>query len=421
MNALRSSPALVVASGHACGAVHERGRECYAQHLAAGGDRAKGWSAVAIMAALWATDLRGRGGAGFPVLTKIKAVAAADGPRVLVANGEEGEPASVKDRYLMRARPHLVLEGMLLARRAAGADRMVLYASDEVSLASMRAAVGERWPTGSVAAVEVFAAEPGFVSGEESAVVRAIDGGPAKPTAKPPRPFERGVGGRPTLVLNVESLARIALVTRSPRTDVTVTLSSGPGGAARPVLTEVEPRTRLGQLCARFGFDAARGFLAGGFSGGLLPPTAAELPLLDTPLREAGSMLGCAAFVALGEDDCPVDAAADVLAFFDRSNAGQCGSCVKGTGAMAGVVDRLRTGEADPDQLERLAQWSQRLRGRGACGTLDAAATAAGSLLRHFPDEVGAHLAAPCARCARLPRSDGATRFRVRPPDGKES
>ncbi|WP_232664922.1 NADH-ubiquinone oxidoreductase-F iron-sulfur binding region domain-containing protein [Pseudonocardia sp. TRM90224] len=413
MNAPSTQPVLVVASSHAGGAVHERGRECYEQHLAGGGDSATGWTTVAIMAALWATDLRGRGGAGFPVLTKVKAVAAETGPRVLVANGEEGEPASVKDRYLMRTRPHLVLEGMLLARRAAGAERMVLYASDEVSLASMRAAVAERG-----APVEIFAAEPGFVSGEETAVVRAIDGGPAKPTAKPPRPFERGVGGRPTLVLNVESLARIALVTRSPRTDVMVTLS---GGATRPVLTEAEPTTRLGQLCERFGLDATRGFLAGGFSGGLLPPSAAELPLLDTRLRESGSMLGCAAFIALGADDCPVDAAADVLAFFDRSNAGQCGSCVKGTGAMAGVVARLRTAEADPDQLDRLAQWSQHLRGRGACGTLDAAATAAGSLLAHFSGEVEAHLAAPCPRCARLPRADGTTRFRVCPPDGRES
>lgn len=403
-----SGTARVVPSPVAGGALRGLRREGHAQHLGGGGDIGLKWSIDAVVGAVDAADLRGRGGAWFPVATKIEAVAASGGRRILVANGEEGEPASVKDRYLMRARPHLVLEGVLLAARAARADRTIVYASDPPSIASLRAAVVERGID-----VEVFAAAPGFVAGEETAVVRAIDGGPAKPTAKPPRPYSRGVEGHPTLVLNVESLARIALLTRGRRADLLVTLS---GAGIRPVLTEVTPGTPLASLADRFGVGPVRGFLAGGFSGGLLPRSAASVPLHDGALRRFGSMLGCAAFVALGADDCPVAAAADVLAFFDRSNAGQCGSCVKGTAAMAAVVAELGRGVADPERIDRLARWARQLPGRGACGALDAATLTAGSLLRNFPDEIAQHLRAPCPRCARLPvRPD--TRFRVHPPD----
>ncbi|WP_431040803.1 NADH-ubiquinone oxidoreductase-F iron-sulfur binding region domain-containing protein [Streptomyces sp. P1-3] len=415
-------------------------REDLARYLASGGDSALRHSPEAALAAIRAAELRGRGGAGFPVAAKIEAVRAADGPRVLVANGEEGEPASVKDRYLMRIRPHLVLEGMLLAGHLAGADRAVLYVSDAPSARSVRRALAERAaaifdhgpkrqapteveafdhrqaPAERVAGVEIFDAEPGFVSGEETALVRAIDGGPAKPTAKPPRPFEQGVAGRPTLVLNVESLARMALLTRFRRSGLLVTLS---GSGAPPVLTEVPHGVRLAELAARFGYDACRGFLAGGFSGGLLPPSAGGTPLTHEAMRAIGSTLGCGALVAIGHDDCPVAAAADVLAFFDRANAGQCGSCVKGTSAMAGVAEALRAGTAVAEQVDRLEQWAGRLRGRGACGTLDAACLTADSLLRHFPDEIRHHLAESCARCVRLPVGAD-TRFRVHPPEPEE-
>ncbi|MBB5079463.1 NADH-ubiquinone oxidoreductase-F iron-sulfur binding region domain-containing protein [Nonomuraea endophytica] len=393
-------------------AVRGNVREDLARHLAAGGDSALHHSPEAVLTAIRAAGLRGRGGAGFPVAAKIEAVRAASGPRVLVANGEEGEPASVKDRYLMRTRPHLVIEGMLLARRLVGADRAILYVSDAPSARSVRQALNER---GSPCA-EVFDAEPGFVSGEETALVRAIDGGPAKPTAKPPRPFEQGVAGRPTLVLNVESLARMALLTRFRRGGLLVTLS---GSGRAPVLTEIRHGVRPADLAARHGFDAGRGFLAGGFSGGLLPPSAGDTPLTHEAMRAIGSTLGCGALVAIGRDDCPVAAAADVLAFFDRANAGQCGSCFRGTGAMAGAVEALRAGTAVAEQVDRLAQWARQLRGRGACGTLDAACLTADSLLLHFPDEIRNHLAEPCARCARLPVGAD-TRFRVHPIEPEE-
>ena len=121
----------------------------------------------------------------------------------------------------------------------------------------------------------------------------------------------------------------------------------------------------------------------------------------SVPANEAmfEAALGCGAIAILTED-CPVAVAASVMAYFDRENAGQCGSCFNGTAAMSAVLDALRDGDATADDLTRLRRWSQVLRGRGACGTLDGAVNLAGSLLSHFPAVVASHLAGSCDRCA---------------------
>ncbi len=133
----------------------------------------------------------------------------------MVANGEEGEPASIKDRWLLRNRPHLVLDGLRLAVAMVAADRAYVYVSDPDSARSVEAALGELEP-GALGGVEVGVAtvQPGYVAGEETAAVRALNGGPVKPTDKPPRPFEVGVEGRPTLVSNVETLANLPYLQR---------------------------------------------------------------------------------------------------------------------------------------------------------------------------------------------------------------
>src|ERR1700734_3983365 len=158
------------------------------------------------------SGLLGRGGAGFPPAVKVRAVrdnGSTAGGAVVVANGEEGEPASIKDRWLLRHRPHLILDGLRLAAAMVGADRTYVYVSDPESARSVEAALAE---LGAGAfdglRVEVRSVEPGYVAGEETAAVRALNGGPVKPTDKPPRPFPEGVGGLPTLARNGESLAR---------------------------------------------------------------------------------------------------------------------------------------------------------------------------------------------------------------------
>ncbi|WP_329389374.1 Fe-S-binding domain-containing protein [Streptomyces sp. NBC_01351] len=357
---------------------------------------------------LSASGLRGRGGAGFPAAVKLAAVRDRGGVPVVVANGEEGEPGSVKDRWLLRARPHLVLDGLARAAAVTGAVRGYVYLSDPVAADRVRRALAEREPR---LLVEVVETAHTYVAGEESAVVRRIDGGPALPTAKPPRPFERGVGGAPTLVSNVETLARIALTAARPDLRQAIarsTLVTLSGGSAAPVLTEVAYGVTLRALAAAHGTPDAAGALMGGLFGGLVDALALDLPLEPEALAAAGTALGCGAIRFLTAGACPVRTAADAVGHLAAESARQCGVCVSGTAAIRDAVHALTAGTAGPDTPARLDRWAQGLPGRGACGLLDAAAGIAGSLLYAFPEHVRSHLGGPCPdRGAAAPTAGG--------------
>ncbi|HEY9313225.1 NADH-ubiquinone oxidoreductase-F iron-sulfur binding region domain-containing protein [Williamsia sp.] len=362
------------------------------------------------------SGLRGRGGAGFPLGIKLRSVAAhgvrADGA-IVVANGEEGEPASVKDRWLMRHRPHLVLDGLRLAAAAVGARRGHVYVSDAESASAIETAVSDAAEILGNLELSVLVVGAGYVSGEETAAIRAINGGPAKPSDKPPRPFEQGVAGMPTLVSNVETLAHIPYIARHGagafRSRGT-TLSPGTflatvtGAGKPPVLYEIPHGLPLTDLLALHGVspEDVRGILMGGYFGGLLGRDVLTGTLDHESIRSLGGGLGCGA-ISLITDECPVAVGASVMSYFDRENAGQCGSCFNGTAAMAAVLNGLRDGIADADDLARLERWSVVLRGRGACATLDAATNVAATVLSGFQDAVADHRSGRCTTCAEAP------------------
>lgn len=371
----------------------------------------------ALLREVEASGLLGRGGAAFPLAVKLRTVRdngrliAATGGTVVVANGEEGEPASVKDRWLLRHRPHLVLDGLRLAAAVVAADRAYVYVSDPEAACSVDAALGELGSDVHGVDIEVVTVQPGYVAGEETAAVRMINEGLAKPTDKPPRPFEAGVHDRPTLVSNVETLANVPFLQRhgaSAFRAVGTSLSPGTflatitGGGKPPVLYELPHGLAFPELLALHGvsLDQLRGALMGGYFAGLLNRTVLETTLDHETMRRLGSGLGCGA-ISLITDDCPVAVAGAVLAYFDRENAGQCGSCFNGTAAMAAAAGALRDGAATTEDVDRLRRWSVLLRGRGACATLDAATNVAATLLDQFPGDVGAHLDGTCPDCAR--------------------
>ena len=356
------------------------------------------------------SGLQGRGGAAFPLGVKLRTVrdnGRLAGGCVVVANGEEGEPASIKDRWLLRHRPHLILDGLRLAAAMVSADRAYVYVSDAESARSVETALTEHAFGGIT--IELFSVEPGYIAGEETAVTRAINGGPVKPTDKPPRPFQKGVGGLPTLVSNVETLANLPYLQRhgsaafrslgtssSPGT-LLVTLT---GGGRPPGLYEIPHGLPFRELLALHGVSSeqVQGALLGGYFAGLLDRAVLDATLDHETLRGLGSGLGCGAIAVITED-CPVAVAASVLAYFDRENAGQCGSCFNGTAAMAAAAGALRDGAATSEDLDRLRRWSVVLRGRGACATLDAATNVAASLLDQFPQAVARHLENTCGTC----------------------
>jgi NADH:ubiquinone oxidoreductase subunit F (NADH-binding) len=379
------------------------GREGRSDYERGGGYR-PGREGEDLIAAVTAAGLRGRGGAAFPLGRKLAAVAGqpgGHGERVVVVNGEEGEPASVKDRWLLRTRPHLVIDGALRAASAVGAGSVYMYVSDATAARSVAAALGELGDL--PVAVGVWQVEPGYVAGEETAAVNAINGRPAKPSEKPPRPFEEGVRGRPTLVSNVETIANLPGIATAAEPKADSFLLALGGAVARPGLYEVPFGITIGQAVRTLGgagSGTARGYLMGGYFAGVLNTRGGDLPLDYDALRAAGSGLGCGAVTVLGPDDCPVGVTARLLAYFARENAGQCGSCFNGTAAMSGVAAALAAGIANDADLRRLHSWCASLPGRGACGTLDGAVNVARSLLGEFPRAVAGHQRNRCARCA---------------------
>lgn len=390
----------------------QAGAEELADYVQAGGYRTLD-DPDALLEQVDLSGLLGRGGAAFPLGTKLRTVRDA-GRRgtqtVIVANGEEGEPASVKDRWLLRNRPHLVLDGLRLAAAIVNASRAYVYVSDDQSAAAVNKALSQLdsqvFGTTDVVVVTV---EPGYVAGEETAAVRRINGGPAKPTDKPPRPFEEGVAGLPTTVSNVETLANLPFIHEhgsqsfravgTPMSPGTF-LATITGGGRPAALYEIPHGAKFSDLLTLHGVpvDSVRAALMGGYFAGLVNTDILDATLDHETIRRLGSGLGCGA-ISILTDDCPVAVAAAVMSYFDRENAGQCGSCFNGTAAMAAVTSALRDGAATQEDITRLERWTVVLRGRGACGTLDGATNVAASLLRQFPQLISSHLTNDCPSC----------------------
>ncbi|MGW4569332.1 NADH-ubiquinone oxidoreductase-F iron-sulfur binding region domain-containing protein [Streptomyces sp. NPDC004561] len=328
----------------------------------------------------------------------------------------------MKDRWLLRHRPHAVLDGLGLAAAVTGAVRGCVYLSDAPAERAVRKALAER-PAD--LPVDVVQTEHTYVAGEETAVVRRIDGGPALPGPKPPRPFESGVGGAPTLVANVETLARMALIHSRPDAAHAVadahlvTLSASgrraggvPAAGGVSALVEVPAGTYLKDVAGLCGHGGAEAVLLGGLFGGLHGTGWTDLPLDHDGLKAAGGALGCGALHFLHPEDCPVAVATEAAAYLAAQSARQCGVCVSGTRALAGTLGAVARGDAGDDTADKLRRWARQLPGRGACGLLDAAARVVGTLLVHFSDRVDAHRSAACPACADPAPEDG-RRFTV--------
>jgi len=317
---------------------------------------------------------------------------------VVIANGAEGEPLSFKDRLLMQARPHLVLDGAVLAAGAVAADQIVLYIGREHSAAAaaMLHALAER-PATERGRIRISRAPVAYISGEETAAVQFINRGVALPTRVPPRPFEAGVRGRPTLVQNVESLAVAALIARhggawyrsSGSLLVTVT-----GTVVRPGVIETRLGTPVAEVVERAGGrpGSIQALLLGGYFGGWVAADDAwDLPLHPVRLRAAGHSLGCGVVAPLPVDRCGVAETARIVSYLASQSAGQCGPCVLGLGAIAETLRRLAMGLSRPDDLARLDRWSAELPGRGACRHPDGGAGLVHSALSVFAEDFAGH------------------------------
>jgi NADH:ubiquinone oxidoreductase subunit F (NADH-binding) len=370
-----------------------------------------------LLDAIEASGLTGRGGAGFPVGRKWRSLAErADSRAVVVANGAEGEPASAKDRTLMARRPHLVLDGAILAAEAIGADEIVLYIGREhlAAFAAMSWAIETRRAL-IRPSVRVVQAPVGYVAGEATAAVHYINEADPRPTTTPPRMSVRGVAGRPTLVQNVESLAHVALIARFGEAWYRSSGRSGGAGTAlvtisgavpEPGVHEIELGTTLADLVGDAGglTSAIGAVVLGGYFGGWARPDVVwDLGLDPVAMEAAGLTFGCGIIGLLPASACGVKATSTILRFMAGESAGQCGPCVFGLAAIAAATVRIAQGHAGPGELDDLERWTVQMVGRGACRHPDGAVQLMRSALDVFDADFAHHVrTGRCAVTGRL-------------------
>jgi NADH:ubiquinone oxidoreductase subunit F (NADH-binding) len=364
-----------------------------------------------LIAEVGRAGLTGRGGAGYPTARKLAAVAAGRAP-VVVANGTEGEPASAKDKVLMAQSPHLVIDGAVLAAETVGATQTVIVVHRAVRRI-VDDAVAERVRAGfDRIRIQVRTAADRFVAGEASAVVHWIERGVPAPVASPPRLWERGLRGAPTLVQNVETLAHLALIARYGAAWFrTVGTSAEPGsmlvtvlGAVRePAVLEIAIGTPIGRVLGLAGGRSAplQALLLGGYFGAWVPAAAAmDRPFSSAGLADLGAGTGAGLIAALPGDVCGLRETARVVDFLAGESAGQCGPCRFGLDAIAGQVERLAEGRgSDPGLLRR---WLGQVDGRGGCAHPSGVVRLIRTCLRTFDAELRQHAQGWCCGTASV-------------------
>jgi NADH:ubiquinone oxidoreductase subunit F (NADH-binding) len=389
-----------------------------AEHEAVHGRMPRVASAELIEAAE-RSGLRGRGGADFPTAVKLRSVASRRRGTVLVVNGSETEPASAKDRLLLSRLPHMVLDGAVLAAKAIGTRQIVVKVSDGAPEV-VRALEGAASVRGEDdVAIELAVGPQGYVTGEETAVIHFLNRGVAKPTFVPPRPYERGYRGRPTLVQNPETLAQLALIARfgsewfrelGSAADPGSALVTISGAVAAPGVYELAFGTPMTDLLAAAGgaVEPLRALLVGGYFGTWVQASRAfSLRLSREDLRSVGCSLGSGVLFALGESSCGLHESARVIDYLANESAGQCGPCVHGLAAIADSVCAMADGVAHQRERDRVLRWTAEIRGRGACHHPDGAARFVESALSVFANELESHRSGRCkAPPAGLPLGD---------------
>jgi NADH:ubiquinone oxidoreductase subunit F (NADH-binding)/ferredoxin len=375
-------------------------------------------------------DLRGRGGAAFPVACKLAAVLEAARARkrapMVVVNGTEGEPGSVKDKMLLLRSPYLVLAGAMAAARALRARLILVGVTDALVARSVREAAAAE--PGLARQVRVMEVPDRFVSGESGALINAMNGRAPLPSKRGGHASYSGVGRRPTLLSNTETFAQLALLALAgpagyasagtPAEPGTVLLSVG-GAASWPAVVEVPSGLPLGEVLDLCGAAPAEGVLVGGYHGSWLPAQAAYgVPVSRAGLAAYGGTLGAGVVLALGQDSCPLGEVTRVAAYLAKESSGQCGPCKLGLPGIAHALAALADGSGGIDEVDTVRRAAAAVRGRGACSHPDGVVRFVLSALDVFTDDLKAHLfrgscGRPVGNFLPLPTVPGEARLTV--------
>ena len=367
-----------------------------------------------VIEVLKESGLRGMGGAGFPVGLKWSFVLNAPGAeKFVVCNADESEPGTFKDRAIMDSHPELVIEGILIACRAVGARRAIIYIRHEygaqarkLERAIERARKARLLGAKNTPTLEIFTSPGGYICGEETALLEVLEDKRAQPRDKPPFPGSEGLFGKPTLINNVETFALIPAVLKNGASWFSSFGRNGgkgfkvvgvSGAVRKPGVYEVEFGTPIGEIIEGPAGGLTQGarlmaFSPGGASSGFLPASLVDVPYDFTPLQEAGSMLGSGALVVIPEGVDMVALAHNVVRFFRDESCGKCVPCRLGTEKLTAFLERTLNGEARASELPAMREICDAMKDTSICGLGQAAPIPYLSLLEYFAADIEARL-----------------------------
>ena len=378
------------------------------------------------------SGMRGRGGAGFPTGMKWAFAKASPGEvKYVLCNADEGDPGAFMDRSILEADPHAVIEGMMIAARAINAHKGYIYARTEYPLAIKRLQIAIEQATafgllgkdilgsGFDFSVEIYQGAGAFVCGEETALMRSIEGRRGMPRPRPPFPAHKGLWEKPTILNNVETLANIPqIILKGGQwyADVGTETSKGTkvfaisGDVNNIGLLEVPMGTTLRTIIYDVGggIPGKKKFKAvqlGGPSGGCVPEQYLDTPVDYEEIAKVGAIMGSGGVIVMDENTCMVDMARFFMEFIQDESCGKCTPCREGTRRLLEILEKICEGRGVPEDIEALESLSEVIKNTALCGLGQTAPNPVLSTLRYFRDEYDAHIhekRCPAKRCVAL-------------------
>lgn len=367
------------------------------------------------------SGLRGRGGAGFPTGKKWEMAynfSQKRGKAFLVCNADEGDPGAYMDRSLLEGNPHGVIEGMMIAGIAIGAEKGIIYVRGEYPLAIKHTLIALRQArengilgknvlgTGINFDIEIVRGAGAFVCGEETALIKSIEGKRGEPVQRPPYPIEKGIDGYPTCINNVETLSNVPLIISKGAKEYAKTGVKGNTGTKifslvgkirNTGLVEVPLGTKISEVVYDIGGGSPgtakiKAVQTGGPSGGCIPARLFDLPIDYESLAKAGSIMGSGGMIVMDENTCMVDVAKYFMGFLKDESCGKCYTCRKGTQRMYELLEDITEGRGTMAHLDLLEELALVVRDTSLCGLGQSAANPVLSTLKYFREEYERHI-----------------------------
>lgn len=367
------------------------------------------------------SGLRGRGGAGFPTGRKWQAArksADGGGLKYLVCNADEGDPGAYMDRSLLEGNPHAIIDGMLIAGLAIGATKGIIYVRGEYPLAIKHSVIAIRQArdmgllgnnilgSGHDFDIEIIRGAGAFVCGEETALIKSIEGQMGEPHQRPPYPITKGIYGYPTCINNVETLANIPIIIEKGAEEYSkvgipgntgTKIFSLVGKIKNTGLVEVPLGTPISKLVYDIGGGSPssaklKAVQTGGPSGGCIPVSEFDLSIDFDNLAKVGSIMGSGGMIVMDDNTCMVDVARYFMSFLKEESCGKCFTCRKGTQRMYEILDDITKGRGTLDQLDLLEELAHVVKDTTLCGLGQSASNPVLSTIKYFRHEYEKHI-----------------------------